>query len=256
MTANKPRRRLIAATFVLGIALSGFFDGILLHQVLQWHHLLSLVPGARFDDLRTQVYADGLFHVAIYAVALYALVLLWRARHALDEPGAGGTVAGGVLLGFGAWNIADVGIFHWLMGIHRIRVNVPDPMTYDLIWFVGLGLAVAGAGLWVLRRGFSPGGRGTAAAMGLALLTAVPLASLPVPGGGTLIVLRPGAGAGATIDAVMHAGGSLILIDPEGAFVLAELPASTDRLPFYSAGAMLVTRSPAIAGCLAATKIA
>src|SRR5690606_18965301 len=30
---------------VLGFALGGFFDGILLHQILQWHHLLSLVPG-------------------------------------------------------------------------------------------------------------------------------------------------------------------------------------------------------------------
>lgn len=29
---------------VLGFALSGFFDGVLLHQILQWHHLLSLVP--------------------------------------------------------------------------------------------------------------------------------------------------------------------------------------------------------------------
>jgi uncharacterized membrane protein len=30
---------------VLGFAFGGFFDGILLHQVLQWHHLLSLVKG-------------------------------------------------------------------------------------------------------------------------------------------------------------------------------------------------------------------
>ena len=28
-----------------GMALGGFFDGILLHQVLQWHHLLSAVQG-------------------------------------------------------------------------------------------------------------------------------------------------------------------------------------------------------------------
>jgi uncharacterized membrane protein len=29
-------------TIVLGFGLGGFFDGIILHQVLQWHHLLSL----------------------------------------------------------------------------------------------------------------------------------------------------------------------------------------------------------------------
>jgi hypothetical protein len=28
----------------LGLGLGGFFDGIVLHQVLQWHHMVSLVP--------------------------------------------------------------------------------------------------------------------------------------------------------------------------------------------------------------------
>jgi uncharacterized membrane protein len=26
---------------LLGIGLGGFFDGIVLHQILQWHHMLS-----------------------------------------------------------------------------------------------------------------------------------------------------------------------------------------------------------------------
>jgi len=41
--------------FLLGFALGGFFDGILLHQILQWHHLLSGVESAPFADLRVQV---------------------------------------------------------------------------------------------------------------------------------------------------------------------------------------------------------
>ena len=47
----------------LGFALGGFFDGVLLHQILQWHHLLSLVPG--MDDLRLQILWDGYFHAAM-----------------------------------------------------------------------------------------------------------------------------------------------------------------------------------------------
>ena len=39
-----PMPRLALAGGVLGFSLGGFFDGILLHQVLQWHHLFSLVP--------------------------------------------------------------------------------------------------------------------------------------------------------------------------------------------------------------------
>jgi len=51
---------------MLGFAIGGFFDGILLHQVLQWHHLLSGLQGGRFDDLRFQIMADGLFHLLMY----------------------------------------------------------------------------------------------------------------------------------------------------------------------------------------------
>jgi len=33
---------LITAGIFLGIGLGGFFDGIVLHQILQWHHLKNL----------------------------------------------------------------------------------------------------------------------------------------------------------------------------------------------------------------------
>jgi len=44
------RRSLLWAGLVLGFALGGFLDGILLHQLLQWHHFLSLVPGDALRD--------------------------------------------------------------------------------------------------------------------------------------------------------------------------------------------------------------
>ena len=54
-------RKLRWAGFLLGFSLGGFFDGILLHQVLQWHHLLSNVQAAALQDIRAQMLADGLF---------------------------------------------------------------------------------------------------------------------------------------------------------------------------------------------------
>jgi len=35
------RSRLTAPGIILGVGLGGFLDGILLHQVLQWHHMLT-----------------------------------------------------------------------------------------------------------------------------------------------------------------------------------------------------------------------
>ena len=37
-----PTGRVRTAGIVLGIGLGGFFDGIVLHQILQWHHMLTL----------------------------------------------------------------------------------------------------------------------------------------------------------------------------------------------------------------------
>ncbi|HVE53976.1 MAG TPA: DUF2243 domain-containing protein, partial [Ramlibacter sp.] len=124
--------------FLLGFSLGGFFDGILLHQVLQWHHLLSNVEGVR--DVRTQILADGLFHVLMYVLAAIALGMLWRSRTEHGDNGAGAMVRGNALLGFGIWNIVDIAGFHWLAGIHRIRVDVPDPMFWDLAWLAFFGV--------------------------------------------------------------------------------------------------------------------
>lgn len=249
--------RAIRAAFVIGVALSGFFDGILLHQILQWHHLLSLVPGQTFRDLRVQIYADGLFHVVVYAVALLGLYLLWRARDQFDRPGAGMQIAGGALLGFGAWNIVDVGFLHWILGIHRVRVNVPNPMAYDLAWFVVLGLAVGLAGLWLIRRsrGVSLGNSGGAAAGSLvvALVAALQIANIPVAGSNTLVVFRPDVQVASEIDAIRAANARIVMIEPEGGFAVVRMAEDSSRLPFYRAGALLVTRSPALAGCFAFT---
>ncbi len=136
-------RSLAVAAFLLGFALSGFFDGILLHQILQWHHLLSAVGG----DLRFQVVADGWFHVAMYAVAALGLWKLWRARAGLAAPVAARRVAAWGLIGFGAWHLVDAVGSHWLLGIHRIRMDAASPLAWDLAWAAAFGLAPLALGL-------------------------------------------------------------------------------------------------------------
>ena len=122
------------SALLLGFALGGFFDGIMLHQVLQWHHLLSLVPGS--GDLRAQILWDGLFHILMYALAAVGIAGLWRAgRERIDRR----HLSVLLLLGFGVWQIVDVVFFHWILGIHRIRVDRPDPLAWDVGWLVVVG---------------------------------------------------------------------------------------------------------------------
>lgn len=247
--------RLVRAAFVLGLALSGFFDGILLHQILQWHHFLSLVPGESFRELRTQILADGLFHVFVYLLTALGLFLLWRARGCLSSSSAGRDVAGGALLGFGVWNVVDVGFFHWILGVHRIRVNVPNPLFYDLIWFVGLGLIVALIGAWVLRRTPFAGGRRAALGLVILLSLGTPVANLPIENSNTLVVLRDEGQLAQAINATVAVNGRIVVADPGTQLLIVKLPQEASRAGFYRAGALLVTSSPTLSGCLAFTDI-
>jgi uncharacterized membrane protein len=137
---------------VLGVAFGGFFDGILLHQVLQWHHLLSLVDAEAVRDIRVQILADGLFHVLMYAIAAFGLWLLWRGRRGFEDPGTDMKVLAATVLGFSVWQFVDVVLFHWILQIHRIRVGVPNPLLYDLGWLMVFGVPTLALGLWLSRR--------------------------------------------------------------------------------------------------------
>lgn len=133
---------------VLGFALGGFFDGILLHQILQWHHPLSLVPGV--DTIRGQVLWDGYFHALMYLIAAVGLSGLWRSR-AQFEQGWGRRLLGSLLVGFGVWHVVDSVLSHWILGIHTIKLDSPNPLVRDLIWFFAFGLLPLFLG-WVIGR--------------------------------------------------------------------------------------------------------
>jgi uncharacterized membrane protein len=137
-------------TVVIGVGVGGFFDGIVLHQVLQWHHLASnVIPADTLDGLRSNTFFDGLFHQAMWLVTVAGVALLYLR---LVNPAAGPrpTLLGGVLLGFGIFNIADSVVFHWGLGLHNIRPG-PDWLLYDLGYF-GWGVAMAAIGLWLIGR--------------------------------------------------------------------------------------------------------
>lgn len=54
------------AALVLGVGMGGFVDGIALHQIAQWHNMLSArVPPHTMDAMRTNMTADGLFYAGL-----------------------------------------------------------------------------------------------------------------------------------------------------------------------------------------------
>lgn len=242
--------------YLLGFALSGFFDGILLHQVLQWHHLLLGVEWKPLQNMRAQILADGVFHLLMYAVAVSGLWSLWRARHSPDLM-QGRTLSSHVLIGFGVWHVLDAVVSHWLLGIHRIKMDSPNPLLWDLVWLALFGIVPLVIGGLMSRKAqgrASPPRQTVTAALVLAVIVAAPIATLPPSDNAQVLVLVRPSQTNTLLDGLEAVSGRIVWADRSAALWVFSLDDTERARELYEHGALFVTRSPAILGCLAWTR--
>ncbi len=144
------RRGSIRPGILLGIGLGGFVDGIVLHQILQWHHMVSGdVPMGSLGGLEDNTLADGIFHLTFLIVLLIGIGLL-VGRRIERRP-----FIGMLLVGWGLFHILDQLVFHLALGAHHIRQGAENYALYDWGFFaIGLLLVAGGAAI--------AAGRGTA----------------------------------------------------------------------------------------------
>jgi uncharacterized membrane protein len=144
------RRRLIVAAVLLGIGLGGFFDGIVFHQVLQWHHMVSTpTPPTSLENLELNTLGDGLFHAATWIVTVAGILALMTANSARHEPGGQRVLIGGALVGWGLFNLVEGAVNHHLLGLHHVRPG-PDEFLYD-IGFLAWGAVMLIVGFVMIR---------------------------------------------------------------------------------------------------------
>lgn len=136
---------------ILGIGLGGFFDGIFLHQVLQWHHMFSSIyPVTTVPGLQMNTLGDGFFHVVTWIAVLVGLGILYsRVTEARGQVWGSRVLWGWILAGWGIFNLVEGLIDHEILGIHHVR-----PGAYQLWW--DMGFLVFGAILvtvgWMIQR--------------------------------------------------------------------------------------------------------
>jgi uncharacterized membrane protein len=136
----------VRASAVLGVGLGGFFDGIVFHQLLQWHHMISsATPPETVSTLQLNIFFDGLFHGATWVITLIGI---WLLRRVGDGHGHR-TLTGGLLLGWGLFNLVEGVIDHYVLGIHHVRPG-PDQSLYDIAFLIWGGIFVVVGG-WILR---------------------------------------------------------------------------------------------------------
>jgi Predicted membrane protein (DUF2243) len=181
--------------------------------------------------------------------------LLWRTRGEFAAPGADRWLFANFLIGFGAWHVVDGVFSHWLLGIHRIRMDAGSPLLWDLVFFVpGFLLVVAG---WLLRRRAGTGGSGgvhrraaapTLLAMGT--LAAGSLAALPASGGSAVtVVFGPGMRGAEVFGAVAAVDGRVVAGDADSGLWIIDLPPARSALQLYRHGALVVGGAVLPAGC-------
>ena len=146
----------VSAGVLFGLGLGGFFDGIVLHQVLQWHHMLTSAgyPPDSVANLRINTLADGLFHASTYAFVAAGLAVLWRSARRTHLRWSGKLLAGSLLMGFGLFNLVEGLVDHHLLGIHHVNETVPrDQWVYWDVGFLLWGAAMLVGGWALLRPG-------------------------------------------------------------------------------------------------------
>ena len=145
----------VSAGIMLGLGLGGFFDGIVLHQLLQWHHMLTSAgyPPDTVRNLEINTLWDGIFHSSTYVFVLLGLIILWRKAHRTHHRWSSKLLAGSILCGFGFFNVVEGLVDHHLLGIHHVNETVPQDqwLHWDLGFLIWGGVMLICG--WLLLRG-------------------------------------------------------------------------------------------------------
>lgn len=142
------------AGILLGLGLGGFFDGIVLHQILQWHHMVTSAgyPADSLANLEFNTMLDGLFHAATYVFTTAGLIILWRSARKPHFRWSVKLLFATMLIGFGLFNLVEGVVNHQLLGLHHVNETVPhEQWVYWDIGFLLWGAAMLGGG-WALLR--------------------------------------------------------------------------------------------------------
>ncbi len=139
-----------ASGIAFGVALAGFWDGITLHSILQWHHMISgRVPADNMRGMQLNMIADGFFDFFCWIITVLALVLLFRDAKRQTLPRAK-IYLGWILFGGGLFNLIEGLIDHEMLGIHHVHPG-PHWLAWDIGFLLVGGVLLMAIG-WFLRR--------------------------------------------------------------------------------------------------------
>ncbi|HEY9880474.1 MAG TPA: DUF2243 domain-containing protein [Leptolyngbyaceae cyanobacterium] len=137
MAAEQTRKGILAG-ILIGVGMGGFVDGIVLHQILQWHNMISnVLPPETVENMSINMVWDGIFHAFDWVATLIGIFLLWSAAYHRDPIPSLQQFVGTLVFGMGAFNLIEGIIDHHILSLHYVR-QVPNYTLYNFT-FLAIG---------------------------------------------------------------------------------------------------------------------
>src|SRR5690606_559797 len=151
----------LAAGVLLGVGLGALLESIVLRELLQWHHMLSAtVPPETVDAVRASLRAGGWFGLTAWLLTIIGIFVLWSAIRGPGPLPSTRNFVGHLLVGWGAYNLVEGILSHFVLEMHHVRDLPAYSEAYDWVFLLGggLGFVLAGLALQQGRRAY-PGER-------------------------------------------------------------------------------------------------
>lgn len=130
--------------------MGGFADGILFHQVLQIHGMLSaMLPRTSLLNEEINMFWDGIFHAVTWLATAADIGLLWRSARRTKVTLPTSAFGGSLLIGWGLFNLVEGSVNHVLLGLHHVVERLGLSFLDWALLAVSLGLIALG---WQLIR--------------------------------------------------------------------------------------------------------
>lgn len=127
---------LIRAGIFLGVGLGGFVDGILFHQILQIHAMLTgRLPKDSIRNIEINMFWDGLFHTFTWIMTAIGLTLLFRAHAIRNILWSGRLLIGAMFLGWGLFNLIEGILSHHVLHLHHV-VETHGQSLFDVLFLL------------------------------------------------------------------------------------------------------------------------
>lgn len=140
------------SALVIGFGMGGFLDFMLLHLILQWHHMISnRLPPNTLEALQQNTFWDGVGQAIMWGITLAGIFLLLHAAQQRAPLPTTLRFVGLFVLGWGIFNFLDGTLNHYVFALHNVREDVPNVHAWNLGFMILAGVLLPLVG-WLLAR--------------------------------------------------------------------------------------------------------